>query len=254
MRVTILGCGTSSGVPRVGNDWGSCDPSDPRNRRRRVSILVEEEGTAVLIDTSPDMREQLLDAGVSRLDAVLYTHDHADHCHGVDDLRQVFHAMGRRVECYADERTWDVLARRFDYVFEGTDGYPAVADANLLPERLDVGPLSISSFDQIHGRNLTRGYRIEGPGATIAYSTDLNEIPEASEAALEDLDLWIVDALRVTPHPSHAHLDLTLEWIARFRPGRAVLTHMDNSMDYARLVRSLPGGVEPAYDMLAIDL
>lgn len=254
MRVTILGCGTSSGVPRIGNDWGRCDPDEPRNRRRRVSILVEHEDTRLLIDTSPDMREQLLDARVSTLDAVLYTHDHADHCHGIDDLRQVAHAMGRRVECFADDATWSVLGARFDYVFEGTSGYPPIAHANLLPPVLQVGPLTITSFDQTHGRIISRGYRIEAGGAAFAYSTDLNGIPAQSEAALQGLDLWVVDALREAPHPSHAHLAQTLGWIERFRPARAVLTHMDNSMDYAELARTLPAGVEAGYDMLAVEI
>lgn len=254
MRVTVLGSGTSSGVPRIGNDWGRCDPSEPRNRRRRVSVLIEHEGAVILIDTSPDMRDQLLDARVSRVDAVLYTHDHADHCHGIDDLRQVSQLMGDRVECYADEATWRVIGRRFDYVFEGRAGYPAVARPNLLPAVLEVGGVAVRSFEQIHGRNRTRGYHLAAGNSTLAYSTDLNEIPETSEPMLERLDLWIVDALRLAPHPSHAHLERTLGWIERFRPRRAVLTHMDNSMDYAELCRMLPPGVEPAYDMLTIEL
>jgi phosphoribosyl 1,2-cyclic phosphate phosphodiesterase len=254
VRVIVLGSGTSSGVPRIGNDWGSCDPLEPRNRRWRVSVLVEHGDVRVLVDTSPDLREQLLAAGVDRLDAVLFTHDHADHTHGIDDLRQVFHAMGRPVDCYAHPATWRVLRRRFDYVFEGNDGYPPTCVAHDLPERLDLGELAISWFPQVHGNIKSAGFRFETPGCAFAYSTDINELTAESERSLEGLDLWVVDALRRHPHPSHAHLEKTLGWIERFRPKRAVLTHMDTSMDYATLCRDLPPGVEPGYDMLAIDL
>lgn len=250
----MLGSGTSSGVPRIGNDWGRCDPGEPRNRRRRVSILVEHAGTRVLVDTSPDLREQLLAADVGRLDAVLFTHDHADHSHGIDDLRQVFHAMGRPVDCYAHPATWAVLKRRFDYVFEGRDGYPPTCIAHVMPDRLGLGALSISWFPQIHGNIKSAGYRFEAAGRAAAYSTDINDLTPEAELALERLDLWIVDALRREPHPSHAHLGRTLSWIERFGPSRAVLTHMDNSMDYATLRSELPDGVEPGYDMLVIDL
>lgn len=253
MRVIMLGSGTSSGVPRIGNDWGLCDPNEPKNRRRRVSLLVAHGGAQLLFDTSPDLRAQLLDAQVDRLDAVFYTHDHADHTHGIDDLRQVFHAVGRPIDCYASIDTWDVLKRRFDYVFEGSNGYPATAIAHPLRADIQVGPLIVRPFRQIHGDISSVGYRIEAGGCAVAYSTDLSGIPPESEAWLEHLDLWVVDALRRRPHPTHAHLDLTLEWIARFRPRRAVLTHMDNSMDYATLLRELPNGVEPGYDGLMLE-
>ena len=249
----MLGSGTSSGVPRIGNDWGSCDPDEPKNRRRRVSILVEHEGVRVLVDTSPDFRDQMLSAGVDRLDAVLFTHDHADHTHGIDDLRQLFHAMGRPIDCYAHPATWRVLKQRFDYVFDGKDGYPPTCVAYEMPDRLELGSLSISWFPQIHGNIKSAGYRFEAAGRAAAYSTDVNELTPEAEPLLEGLDLWIVDALRRRPHPTHAHLDRTLGWIERFRPQRAVLTHMDNSMDYATLCRELPPGVEPGYDMLTMD-
>lgn len=248
----MLGSGTSSGVPRIGNDWGACDPAEPRNRRRRVSILVQHAGVNILVDTSPDLREQLLSAGVDRLDAVLFTHDHADHTHGIDDLRQVFHAMRRPVDCYAHPATWARLRSRFDYVFEGRDGYPPTCVAHEMPDRLMVGDVAVSWFPQIHGDIKSSGFRFEAGGAALAYSTDVNELPIEAESALQGLDLWIVDALRRAPHPTHAHLERTLGWIDRFRPGRAVLTHMDQSMDYATLRAELPDGIEPGYDMLTV--
>jgi phosphoribosyl 1,2-cyclic phosphate phosphodiesterase len=250
----MLGSGTSSGVPRIGNDWGACDPSEPRNRRRRVSVLVEHDGAAILVDTSPDFREQMLSAGVDRLDAVLFTHDHADHTHGIDDLRQIFHAMRRPVDCYAHPATWGRLRARFDYVFEGRDGYPPTCRAHDMPDRLVVGGVEISWFPQIHGDIKSSGYRFDAGGASLAYSTDVNDLPEEAERALQGLDLWIVDALRRTPHPTHTHLDRTLGWIERHRPKRAVLTHMDQSMDYATLRAELPAGVEPGHDMLRMEL
>ena len=245
LKVTILGCGTSTGVPRIGNDWGDCDPAEPRNRRRRCSILVEVDGYRVLVDTGPDKR---LDAGVGKVDAVLFTHDHADHAHGVDDLRQLFHNMGRPVDCYADAATWSVLKYRFGYVFAGTSSYPATATAHELPERLVVGPLVITNFLQNHGKIDSVGYRFDWKDKAIVYSTDVKTLPEASVPALTALELWIVDALRRTPHPTHSHLSQTLGWIDRFAPKRAILTHMDNSMDFASLSAELPPGVEPGHD------
>lgn len=250
----MLGSGTSSGVPRIGNDWGACDPSEPRNRRRRVSILVEHEEVTCLVDTGPDFREQMLSADVDHLDAVLFTHDHADHTHGIDDLRQVFHAMHRPIDCYAHPATWRSLLPRFGYVFEGRDGYPPTSIAHVMPDRLSLGGLSVTWFPQVHGNIMSSGFRFEAEGRAVAYSTDINELTDEAERQLEGLDLWIVDALRRHPHPTHAHLERTLGWIDRFAPERAVLTHMDWSMDYATLASELPSGVEPGYDMLAIEL
>jgi phosphoribosyl 1,2-cyclic phosphate phosphodiesterase len=254
VRVTVLGCGTSSGVPRIGNDWGACDPDEPKNRRRRVSILVEHAGVRLLVDTSPDFREQLLSADVDRLDAILFTHDHADHTHGIDDVRQLFHAMGRPVDCYAHPATWARLRPRFDYVFEGRDGYPPTCIAHDMPGRLTLGELAVTWFPQIHGDIKSAGFRFEAAGRAVAYSTDVNDLPPEADAALENLDLWIVDALRRRPHPTHAHLERTLGWIERYRPAHAVLTHMDQSMDYATLAAELPAGVEPGYDMMVKEL
>lgn len=255
----MLGSGTSSGVPRLGGadgggDWGDCDPGDPRNRRRRVSALVEHDGAVVLIDAGPDLREQLLAARVTRLDAVLLTHDHADHAHGIDDLRQLFHLMGRPVACFASGETWAVLRRRFNYVFEGTEFYPATCTASDIDGPFEVGGLTVTAFAQNHGNIDSTGYRIEAGGRSMAYSTDVKGLYAGAAGALAGLDLWIVDALRRHPHPTHSHLAQTLEWIAHYWPGRAVLTHLDQSMDYAALAAELPAGVEPGYDGLVIDL
>jgi phosphoribosyl 1,2-cyclic phosphate phosphodiesterase len=253
VKVTILGCGTSSGVPRIGGvdgagDWGTCDPANPKNRRRRVSLLVEHSGRTILIDTGPDLREQLLGARVSHLDAVFLTHDHADHAHGIDDLRQVFHAMGTPVACYASPATWSVIRPRFAYVFEGTKFYPATCTATDLVGPVRVGRMLVTGFEQNHGNIDSTGYRIEAEGRALAYSTDVKALDQRADAGLAGLDLWVVDALRRHPHPTHSHLTQTLEWIAHYMPRRALLTHMDQSMDYGALVAELPPGVEPGYD------
>ncbi len=250
----MLGSGTSSGVPRIGNDWGNCDPANPRNRRRRVSVLVEHGGKTILIDTGPDMREQLLGANVQRLDAVFITHDHADHAHGIDDLRQVFHLMGEPVQCHASASTWAVLKRRFDYVFEGTSFYPATCVANDLNGPVHIGAMTISGFAQNHGNIDSTGFRIDCNGRAFAYSTDVKALDSRADAGLAGLDLWIVDALRRHPHPTHSHLEQTLGWIRHYRPRHAVLTHMDQSMDYAALAAGLPEAVEPGYDGWAMTL
>lgn len=254
MRVTLLGCGTSSGVPRIGPDWGQCDPNEPRNRRRRVSVMVEAGGARVVVDTSPDFREQMLSAGVATLDAVFFTHDHADHTHGIDDLRGIMHNIGGRVPCYASADTWAVLKPRFGYMVEGSNGYPAIIEAHAISAPVRIANLTVTPFRQLHGTIDSTGYRFDADGASFAYSTDLNAIPRDSEPALHGLDLWIVDALRRKPHPTHPHLALTLDWIARFSPRRAVITHMDTSMDYQTLLAELPAPVEPGYDGLVIDL
>ena len=235
-------------MPRVGNDWGACDPAEPRNRRRRVSILVEHAGTRILVDTGPDLREQLLDAGIGSLDAVIWTHDHADHCHGIDDLRGVFIERGGPVPGFARRDTLATLASRFAYAFEGKGGYPPMVEGALLPDRLTVGPIEILVTDQPHGAITSAGLRFEVDGKTIGYSTDFNDLTDDMARLFEGIDLWVVDALRRRPHPTHPHLERALEWIERLRPGRAILTHMDNSMDYRTLLGELPAGVEPGYD------
>jgi phosphoribosyl 1,2-cyclic phosphate phosphodiesterase len=254
VKVRILGCGTSSGVPRVGNDWGECDPAEPRNRRRRASILVEYGKARILVDTGPDLREQLLDADVSDVDAVIWTHDHADHCHGIDDLRQLYHARGRPVAGYARPDMLESIEHRFAYAFDGKSGYPAVVQPNILPDHMNIAGLSVRTVDQPHGDISTAGLRFDGGGKSIVYSTDFNEMTPQMAMAFQEVDLWIVDALRRRPHPTHPHLGQALAWIKELRPKRAILTHMDNSLDYRTLVDEVPDGIEPAYDGMEIEL
>lgn len=254
MKVRILGCGTSAGVPRVGDDWGDCDRDEPRNRRRRASILVEHEGARILVDTSPDLREQLLDARVKEVEAVVWTHDHADHCHGIDDLRQLYHARQRPVTGYARAATLDILKARFGYAFEGGKGYPAVVSGCLLPDHVNLAGISMRTVDQPHGDITSAGLRFDAGGVAIGYSTDFHDLTDEMALLFTGLDLWVVDALRRKPHPTHPHLADTLKWIRELRPGRAVLVHMDGSMDYRTLCAELPAGVEPGFDGMEIAL
>ncbi|HZV56586.1 MAG TPA: MBL fold metallo-hydrolase [Sphingobium sp.] len=253
LKTVILGCGTSSGVPRIGNDWGACDPTDPRNARTRVSILVESASTRILVDTSPDMRAQLLAADVVHLDAVLWTHDHADHAHGIDDLRQVMHHRGSPVPAYAHAATLRGLKARFAYAFEGREGYRATIDARELGEgETMIGDIALRWVAQPHGSISSTGFRFDYGGHAVAYATDADAVTDEMVALYAGVDLLIIDALRVKPHPTHLDLAQSLDTIARVKPRRAVLTHMDNSMDYATLRGSLPPGVEPGYDGLTI--
>lgn len=252
MKIRILGSGTSSGVPRIGPDWGDCDPAEPRNRRTRASALVETKTTRILIDTSPDMREQLLAAGVSDVDAVIWTHDHADHCHGLDDLRQLYHARGHPVIGYARPTTLELLNSRFAYAFSGRDGYPPTVEGRVLPDRTMIGDIMVQVADQPHGMITSAGLRFESGGSAIGYATDFNMVTGEMQRLYEGLDVWVVDALRRRPHPTHPDLAMTLGWIEQLRPRRAALIHMDQSMDYAPLAASLPDGVEPGYDGLEL--
>ena len=253
-KLTLLGCGTSSGVPRIGNDWGACDPAEPKNRRTRVSILVESPTTRILVDTSPDMRAQLLAADIIDIDAILWTHDHADHSHGLDDVRQIYHHRRQPVPGYARVQTLRLLQRRFAYAFEGANGYHPTIEAHVLPDGLRIGDIDIACVDQPHGDIWSTGFRFAHAGRSIGYATDFHAITPDMLALYSDMDLWVVDALREKPHPTHAHLAMTLEGIAAARPARAILTHMDQSMDYASLRQSLPKGVEPGYDGMVVEL
>ncbi len=258
LRFTILGCGSSGGVPRLGGDWGECDPTNPKNRRRRCSLLVERittDGTTrVLIDTSPDMRDQLLDAGIGTLDGVIYTHSHADHTHGIDDLRQIVFNIRRRLPVWADAPTREALLDRFGYAFEQPEGspYPPILDLHDLDGPVTVagdgGPITFTPFTADHGSMEALGFRI-GP---LAYLPDAVDIPPQSWSLLQELDCWVVDALRRKPHPTHAHLALTLDWIARAHPTRAVLTNMHNDLDYETLCAELPAHITPAHDGMTI--
>ena len=256
MRVTILGCGPSGGVPLIGNDWGDCDPWNPRNRRRRASILIQQGEARILVDASPDMRAQLLDAGVARLDAILFTHAHADHCHGIDEVRALNRAMGQSLPIYASPRTMAELQQRFSYIFRPSD--PATGASfykpSLLPRLIEapfeVAGVRVIPFEQNHGFSTSLGFRF----GAFAYSTDLVALDEAGFAVLEGTETWIVDCYRRTPHPTHTHLAQTLEWIARLKPKRAILTHMDVQLDYDTLRGELPPGVEPGYDGMTIEV
>ncbi len=265
MTVTLLGTGSSSGVPKPGGDWGQCDPGEPRNRRRRCSALVEvalgpdapsEERTTVLIDTAPDLREQLLDAGTRRIDAVLYTHDHADQTHGIDDLRHIAGRMRKRIKTYADEVTTGSLTSRFGYCFRSPEGspYPPILDHALIepltPVAIDGpgGPLTALPFDQDHGTIRSLGFRI-GP---VAYSADVVDLPDESFAALDGLECWVCDALRFTPHMTHAHVDKTLAWFERVGVPYGVLTNLHIDLDYRTLCDYVPEPVTVGYDGLQL--
>jgi phosphoribosyl 1,2-cyclic phosphate phosphodiesterase len=263
LEVRILGCGSSGGVPRIGNDWGVCDPSEPRNRRSRCSILVRSwrpgasQPTLVLIDTAPDMRDQLLAARIDRLDAVLLTHEHADQCHGIDDLRALVIRHRRRMPVHMGEVTAAILGRRFDYCFDGAGGYPPILDkhVDLAPGQVisiegPGGPVDILSLAQDHGGIPSLGFRI----GTFAYCNDVVRLPEETLERLGGLDTFVVDTLRYKPHPTHASLSEALVWIERLKPRRSVLTNLHVDLDYATLRAELPVGVEPAYDGLELEI
>jgi phosphoribosyl 1,2-cyclic phosphate phosphodiesterase len=260
-RARILGCGAAPGVPRIGNHWGACDPTNPRNRRTRTSLLIERFGagstpTRVLIDTGPDVRAQLLAADVDSLDAVIYTHAHADHTHGIDELRAVSQNAGRLIDVFATPRTAASLTKTFGYCFVQRPG--SINPPTLKMHELEAGaPLTIDGpgggltllpLRQIHGETEVLCLRVGG----LAYSCDVSDIPADTAQALAGLDLWIVDALRDGPHPNHFCVADALGWIERLRPKRAILTHMSNELDYEALKARLPHNVEPAYDGMTI--
>jgi phosphoribosyl 1,2-cyclic phosphate phosphodiesterase len=262
LEVTILGCGSSGGVPRADGAWGDCDPENPKNFRTRCSAMVRRRGeaaeaeTTLLVDASPEFRIQAAKAGMKRLDAILLTHDHADQVHGLDDVRAFFLRQQARIPCWMDGPTDRTMMRRFGYIFEGEGGYPAICDRATLPphgEAWDVegptGAVPVVTFDQDHGGVRSVGYRF----GDVAYSSDVVGLDEAAFEALQGLDIWIVDALRRRPHPTHAHLERTLAWIERVRPRRAILTNMHIDLDFEQLRAELPAGVEPAYDGLVVE-
>lgn len=255
MKLRILGSGTSSGIPRIGNDWGACDPGNPRNRRTRASVLISTETTRILVDTSPDLREQLLAADVSDVDAVIWTHDHADHCHGIDDLRQVMHVRDGEPVCgFARRFTREQLELRFEYAFRGRAFYRPTVAMETLPDIIQIGDIRVSVTDQPHGGITCAGLRFDSNYKSIGYATDFHGMTNEMRALYTGLDLWVVDALRRAPHPTHPNLHAVLGWAGELAPRRTVLVHMDHSMDYAELAATLPRGVEPGYDGLEIDL
>jgi phosphoribosyl 1,2-cyclic phosphate phosphodiesterase len=256
LTLTILGCGSSAGVPRPALGWGKCDPNNPKNRRRRCSLLVERTSshgtTRIVIDTSPDLREQLIDAGVDHIDAVFLTHEHADQTHGIDDLRPVVLHMRRRIPVYLNQSTAKDIMHRFSYCFVSPPGsdYPPILSQHAIEgggsQAIEGqgGAVTLTAFEVKHGNIPALGYRIGG----AAYTPDVSDIPRESWVALEGLDLWIVDGLRYAPHPSHFSVADALSWIERFKPKHAVITNLHSDLDYEVLRQSLPEGVVPAYD------
>jgi len=258
VKVTLLGSGTSTGVPRIGGpdglgDWGECDPNEPRNRRTRVSVLIESDaGAKLLVDTSSDCRAQLLAAKVTRLDGIFWTHDHADHCHGIDDLRVLRYGRGGPIPGYASAETVRRLRQRFGYVFAGQDGYPTIVTLDTLDRLRIVAGFSIEWCQMPHGSGETTGFRFEADGKSIAYCTDYSAINEEMVELCGDVDVLVSDCLRREPHPTHAHLGLALELGERSGAGRIVLSHLDKSMDYQTLVSEVPEHVLVGYDGLEV--
>lgn len=261
LRVRILGCGSSGGVPRVGNDWGACNPDDPRNRRMRCSILVSyrsdgaENETSILIDTSPDLRQQLLDASVRYLDAIVMSHHHADQCHGIDDVRPLALRQGGPIDMFMDESTYGILGRRFGYCFQETDGYPAIIRPRpeLVSGRATIiggqgGDVTLLSLDQDHGSCRSLGFRV----GDFAYCNDVVLLPDETLEQLMGVKVLVVDALRYRPHPTHANVARALGWIEQLRPEQAYLTNLHVDLDYEELDRQTPGNVRPAFDGLEL--
>jgi phosphoribosyl 1,2-cyclic phosphate phosphodiesterase len=262
LTAAILGCGSSTGVPRLGGadgsgDWGACDPTNPKNRRRRCSLLLRRGETAILVDTPPDLREQLLAARVTSLDAVLMTHPHADQTNGIDDLRPLTFLMRKRVDMHADAPTLNHLMKQFAYCFATPKGseYPPIVTGHVIGEPFvpfeikgQGGAIPVHAFGQTHGSMRSLGFRF-GP---IAYSSDVNGLDETAFAVLCGVECWIVDALRYHPHPTHANVETALGWIARVKPRRAILTNLHHDLDYKRLRAELPENVEPAYDGMTV--
>ena len=264
LEFTLLGSGSSGGVPRADGNWGDCDPAEPRNTRTRCSMLVRRPGdggaeawTTAIVDTSPELRQQTAAAGARRLDAVLFTHDHADQSHGVDDVRAFALRMMQRIPCHMDAATRETMLRRFSYIFKGEGGYPAICDEVLIPPHGQPwtvegpsGAIPVTTFDLDHGGIRSVGYRF----GDMAYCPDVVELPPPAFEALKGLKVFIIDALRRRPHPTHAHLDKALAWIAELKPERAILTNMHIDLDYRTLLSELPPGVEPGYDGMRFEV
>ena len=255
MKVTVLGCGSSQGVPMIGGRWGHCDPANPRNRRRRPSIFVEWNGVNILVDTAPDLRDQVLDAGIERIDSVLFTHAHADHVHGIDDLRGVSRETGRDIDVYAEPAVLDEIVSRFPYLFHGASGpernYPPILRPHAIDGPFETHGCPVVPFDQDHGICRSTGFRFGG----FAYSTDVVRMPDDSLELVAGVDTWMVDCLRLhRAHPTHAHWPITSGWLDRVKPRRAILTHMNHHADYEEMRAATPDDVEPAYDGMRFEL
>ena len=255
MKVTILGCGTSTGVPRLGNDWGSCDPANPKNRRGRVSIALESKtGSRILVDTSTDLRQQMLDNGIDRLDAVFWTHDHADHCHGIDDLRPLRFGRGGPIAGYASSLTAERLTRRFDYVFEGQHGYPTIVNLQTLDRLRMAAGFGVEWCQMAHGPTESTGFRFDCDGKTVVYAVDFSAISKQMVETFKGADLLVCDCLRREKHPTHANLAMALDLAKRTGARQTVLTHLDSSMDYDAVSRETPANVHVGYDGMEIAL
>jgi len=248
MKIHILGCGTSTGVPRIGNDWGDCDPNEPKNRRTRSSILIESEGQRLLVDCGPDLREQLLAADIVDIDQVIVTHDHADHCHGIDDLRQLAQHSGRQIPLRARQQVLERLRSRFAYLFQDVGIYRAVVEPQAVEESITLGRAVLRFADQPHGGITSLGIRADEDNRSLGYAIDFHEFTPDMAALYDGVDIWIADCLRRTPHPTHAHLDAVIGWARELKVGQLLLTHLDKSMDYATLLAELPDWAAPAFD------
>jgi len=250
VRVRILGCGTSTGVPKIGNDWGRCDPAEPRNARLRTSILVESASERMLVDCGPDLRQQLLAAEVGRLDGVIVTHAHGDHCHGIDELRPVSAAMGGPVPLHARAPVLDELALRFAYAFEASDFYRPIVEARTLGNELCFGDAVTSFVDQPHGSTTSLGLRFDEGNYSVGYAVDFNELTDDMTALYQGVDVWVADCLTRSPHPTHMHLEGVLSAARDLRVGQLYLVHMGNGLDYRTLAAELPDWAAPAHDGL----
>ena len=253
MKVRILGCGTSFGVPRIGNDWGECDPAEPRNRRTRSSILIESGAQRLLVDCGPDLRQQLLAAEVDRLDGVIITHDHADHCHGIDELRAITQATGRALPIYGRQFVLDRLQTRFGYIFNSGSFYKAVGEAVPIEDGVRLGDGTLRFVDQPHGKITSLGIRADEGSQSLAYAIDFNEMLPDMRTLYQGANIWIADCLSRRPHPTHAHLDAVIKWAEELGVGQLYLSHLNNSMDYRTLLDELPERAAPAYDGLEIE-
>ncbi len=253
MKVILLGSGTSTGVPRIGNDWGACDPDEPRNRRTRVSVLIESnEGKRLLVDTSSDMRQQMLSNNIDHIDGVFWTHDHADHCHGIDDLRVMRYGRGGPISGFAAEDTVRRLRQRFGYVFAGQHGYPTIVSLDTLDRLRMFAGFSVEWCQMPHGPTETTGFRFEADGRSIAYATDYSAITDEMIDLYQDVDILVSDCLRRDPHPTHAHLEMAMDLAERCSAGKLVLSHLDKSMDYQTLCDETPDNVVVGFDGLEL--
>jgi phosphoribosyl 1,2-cyclic phosphate phosphodiesterase len=255
VKLIMLGSGTSTGVPRIGNDWGACDPNEPRNRRSRVSIVVQSrQGARILVDTSTDLRSQLLAAGIEAVDAVVWTHDHADHCHGIDDLRPMRFERNSPLPGYASSSTVHQLRQRFSYVFAGQHGYPTIVHLQSLERVKIIAGFGLASCEMPHGPGKSTGFRFESDGKTVGYATDFGAISDEMIALFRDVDILVTDCLRRESHPTHASLEMAIDFGRRANAALTVLTHLDKSMDYAALSAETPDNVLVGYDGMQIDL